>query len=240
MLIGFRRNVYLEWLEQTAALFCMAQDPAEVRERLDAVVALTVQSGVNRRQTLDILCNTWGPREGPAERLREEALRIYQETTANGQHVALHYGLTLMAFPFFREGARIVGQRLRFGGAVRTDEVRQQLLASLGNLGAAADAVKRIIFSLRNWGLLEDSGRRYAYQACEPRMALGTPDVERWLLAAALTAHPADELPFADLVRLPELFAFEFSLRPYDLAGASSLLDVYRSGGGWDAVRLRD
>ncbi len=85
MLIGFRRNVYLEWLEQAAALFCMAQDPAEVRERLDAVVALTVQSGVNRRQTLDILCNIWGPREAllsGCARRRCASTRDHGERTA--------------------------------------------------------------------------------------------------------------------------------------------------------------
>lgn len=64
------------------------------------------------------------------------------------------------------------------------------------------------------------------------------PALEEWLLAVALTAHPADELPFADLVRLPELFPFRFGLN-VDQLRRSPRFDVYRQGSGWDAVALR-
>jgi hypothetical protein len=36
--------------------------------------------------------------------------------------------------------------------------------------------------------------------------------LEAWLLAIALSVHPAEELPFADLLRLPELFPFRFAI----------------------------
>lgn len=38
------------------------------------------------------------------------------------------------------------------------------------------------------------------------------PDVEAWLLSCALHAHPAEELLFADLLRLPELLPFQLQL----------------------------
>lgn len=238
-LIGFRRNIYLEWLEQAAALHGAGLGSVDVRERLDALVVQTVRSDVNRRQTLDILCNIWGPREEPSERLRREAVGIFQVTTDRDQHVALHYGLTILRYPFFREGARVIGQKLRFGEAVSTADVREPMLTSLGNLGAAADAVKRVTFSLRNWGILVDAGKNNTYRVREPRLRPGSPELERWLLAAALLAHPADELPFADLVGLPELFPFAFTVQARDLASEGSLLEVHRMGGGWEMVVLR-
>lgn len=238
-LIGFRRNVYLEWLEEAAAQFCLGVQSPEVRAHLDGLLAPTVQSDVNRRQTIDILMNVWGPGDGEESRLRQRAMDLFQSTTSRDQHVVLHYGLTLCAYSFFREGVRAIGQHLRYGGTVQTADVRTRMQASVGNLGAVYDAVKRITFSLRNWGLLVEAGKRNHYRAREPRLAPETREMASWLLAAALTAHPADELPFADLVGLPELFAFQIEVSPEDL-GRSDLCEVHRAGGGWEMVVLRE
>ena len=57
------------------------------------------------------------------------------------------------------------------------------------------------------------------------------------MLQAALAAHPAQDLPFADLVRLPELFPFRFTLSVDDLR-QTERFEVHRQGMGWDMVRL--
>lgn len=56
------------------------------------------------------------------------------------------------------------------------------------------------------------------------------------MLDCALRAHPAEELPFADLLRLPELFPFRFSIGTDDLRRYPSFA-VQRQGSGWDMVR---
>ncbi len=55
-LIGFRRNVYLTWLEETAAMVCAGNDLAAIRAAMDERIQPQIQSDVNRRQTVDILC----------------------------------------------------------------------------------------------------------------------------------------------------------------------------------------
>ena len=142
-----------------------------------------------------------------------------------------------MAYSFFRLGVVAVGQRLRLQPSVRTGDVREALLAQVGNLGAVKDAAKRITFSLRNWGLLVDAGQHNRYTVRHPLIRPGSDEVACWLLAAALQAHPADSLPLNDFLNLPELF-------PFDLTAARAsvrrcdLLDVQRLGGDWDAVML--
>jgi hypothetical protein len=61
--------------------------------------------------------------------------------------------------------------------------------------------------------------------------------LEAWLLACALHAHPAEELPFADLVRLPELFPFRFTVT-VDALRQRPRFDVQRQGPGWEMVRV--
>jgi hypothetical protein len=72
----------------------------------------------------------------------------------------------------------------------------------------------------------------------EPWLRLSTPEIECWLLAAALDAHPAESMPFEDLLHLPELFPFEIGLTAHH-ARTCALLSVDRQGGGWDLVGVR-
>jgi len=236
-LIGFRRNIYLDWLEETASLFCMEKDVQEIRMRLGHKLASSLASDPNRRMAIDILVNIWGPTEATPGFLRSQALALFQTTTRRDDHILLHYGMTLMAYSFFRRGVVAIGQRLRFQPSVRTGDVREALLAQVGNLGAVKDAAKRITFSLRNWGLLVDAGKRYHYTVREPRLRASSEALECWLVAAALQAHPAESLPLDDLLNLPELFPFELASARAGLRQCD-LVDVQRLGGDWDAVTL--
>ena len=79
---------------------------------------------------------------------------------------------------------------------------------------------------------------RYVYEPRRQAFGASSVELEGWLLACALRAHPAEELPFADLVRLPELFPFRFTLAVTDLR-ADGRFDVQRQGPGWEMVGVR-
>ncbi|NTV11870.1 MAG: glycine cleavage system aminomethyltransferase GcvT, partial [Zoogloea sp.] len=86
---------------------------------------------------------------------------------------------------------------------------------------------KRVIFTLRNWGILAETDQRYVYRPLRRTLDTAFPALEEWMLAAVLTAHPAEELPFDDLVRLPELFPFRFTIG-VDQIRKSARFEVHR------------
>jgi hypothetical protein len=131
-----------------------------------------------------------------------------------------------------------MGQLSRYQETITPKEVKQKLIAELGQLGSLDKAAERVIFSLRNWGILAETEKRHVYRPLRGHFTASDPALEEWLLAVALTAHPAGELPFADLVRLPELFPFRFTTS-IDLLRRSDRFEVHRQGSGWDMVSLR-
>jgi hypothetical protein len=235
--IGFNRNITLPWLDAAAAFCAETDDPADLRARLEPVVGQRIASDVNRRKAIDILINIWVKSAGIAPELRDEAVAHFQATPVIGDRIWLHYGLTLLYYSFFREVAAAIGQLGRYEERVTPAMVKQRLISSRGQLGSLEKAVERIMFSLRNWGLLAESGQRHTYAPQGQAFSASSADLEAWLLACALRAHPADELPFADLLRLPELFPFRFTLAVDDLR-ADPRFAVQRQGAGWDMVRL--
>jgi hypothetical protein len=238
-LIGFKRNIYLEWLEQAATLACLGTPAAEARERLDETLQSRIQYDKNRADALSMLFQIWYATSESVPALYASAIELFQSHTSRDDHIALHYGLAMQAYPFFREGAAAIGRALRFGGAVRTSTLQEQLPRDIGNVGSLHNACERITFSLRQWGLLVDGENRYEYVAREPPLAPSSEPLQCWLLAAALTAHPSEALAYDDLVHLPELFPFQIDLTAR-AARRCPLLQVHRSGAGYDMVLVAE
>ena len=235
--IGFNRNILLRWLNVAAELAAEGLPADQVRPRLDAVVSRDIASEENRRKSIDILVNIWVKTRQMVPALHEHALAMVPAVSISGEQVWLHYGLTLLHYPFFRETAAAIGQLGRREGLITPAMVKARLFAERGQLGSLEKAVERVLFSLRDWGAVGETNRAHAYA---PRLAVfcaSSVDLEAWLLACALHANPAGELPFADLLRLPELFPFRFTLTVDDLRGRSPFV-VQRQGSGWDMVRV--
>jgi hypothetical protein len=235
--IGFNRNIRLAWLDAAAAFCGETDDSAEIRARLETVVGQDVASEVNRRKAIDILINIWVKTGEFAPALRQQAVEGFRETSIVGDRLWFHYGLTLVYYSFFREVAAAIGKVTRHGDAVTPSMVKQRLIAERGQLGSLEKAVERVMFSMRDWGLLGDAAVRYAYRPERQSLGASSMELESWLLASVLQAHPAEALVFGDLVRLPEFFAFRFTVT-LDYLRRSRDFEVERQGTGWDMVRF--
>jgi hypothetical protein len=235
--IGFRRNIYLDWMEAAAAFSAEGDDARQLRARLDPVVAGRIASAENRRMALDILVNIWARSAETHPGIRRDALQLFAASAQVSDRLWLHYGMTLSTYDFFRHGAIAIGQLSRYQDGITPREIKKRLAAGLGQLGAIEKATDRILFSLRDWGILAETAQRYVYRPQRQQFAASTIALEVWLLTAVLTAHPAEELPFTDLLRLPEVFPFRFSLTVDDLRRVPNF-EVHRQGLGWDMVRL--
>jgi hypothetical protein len=233
--VGFNRNIRLAWLDAAAAFRTEADDPATIRARLDAVVGQEIASTENRRKAIDILCNIWVKTADAVPALHDQALRFFAATPFPGDRVWLHYGLVLVSYPFFREVVEVVGKLARHGSNVSPSVVKQRLVAERGQLGSLDKAVERVLFSLRDWGILTGTDRRNVYAARSAEFSASGKDLETWLLACAVRAHPAHEVLFADLIRLPELFPFRLTVTEDDLRQRADVT-VQRQGAQWDMV----
>jgi hypothetical protein len=212
-------------------------DLDEIRTRLDPIVGLRIESSENRSVALHILMNIWGRSAATHPTLHAQALDLYRLVASAQDRLWLHYGMTLLTYPFFRQGVVVVGQLSRFSDTITPKDVKKRMIAEFGELGALEKATERILFSLRSWGILLETEATGVYAPVRRHFAASTAALEAWLLAAALTAHPAEEIPFADLLRLPELFPFRWTIS-LDTLRQSPWFAVQRQGSGWDMVRL--
>lgn len=236
--IGFNRQLLRRWLDAVAVFVTETEDAVDLRARLEDVLAHDMKGVDARRKTIDLLLNIWLHTREDTPGLWSFAVHWAQATPSPDDRVWLHYGLTLLYYPFFRACVAAIGQYGRYDDHITTRALIRHLAADVGQLGSLERSVQRVVASLRDWGALVDAERRYTYIPQGQCFVSEHIDVQTWLLACALYAHPAEELPFADLLRLPELFPFRFTVGLEQVRAAQWFI-VQRQGAGWDMVRLQ-
>jgi len=235
--VGFNRNIKRVWLDATAAFCAESNEATAVRSRLEPIIGLELGSPTNIRKTTDILLNIWYKSRDISPGLVDEAMQMFQDTAVPSDRLWLHYGLTLLTYPFFYTVTGLIGQMGRYEEAFTAVQLKKQTMAELGQLGSLDAAVSRIIFSLRDWGILADGGGRHQYIPQVKQLATERTRLETWLLACVLTANTAESLPLVDLVRLPQLFPFHLTVGAGELRLRADL-EIQRQGSSLDMVRF--
>lgn len=236
--IGFSRTITLEWLDATAAFCLQGYSPTDMRERLADTIADTVQGADAQRKTIDVLLAIWVKTAQTIPQIRQEALELLPSLSTREERLWLHYGMALAYYPIFRKCTATIGQISRTEDLVTRKMVKERVAGDFGHLGALDRSIERINASLTNWGILVPTEQKQYYQIQFRKYTVSRTDLQIWLLTCALTAHPADGLPFSDLIRLPELFPFAITVG-IDTVRQNPRFEVQRQGGGLDIVRWR-
>lgn len=236
--IGFNRNIKLDWLNATASLCIETDDPSEIRKKLQGVLAHDRSGSDAIRKSIDILVNIWHKNKERYPGLVEFASKHFQETFNPSDRLWLHFGLTSLYFSFFRETASVIGKLSKRGNLITNNEVIKQLISERGHLGSLERSAQRIVSSLRDWELLVDSGKSFAYKARYRELETDSLELESWLLQCAFIGKNVDQIPYEDIIRLPELFPFNMKIGT-DYLRKNSPFSVYRAGGGINMLEYK-
>ena len=240
MTIGFDRKVRANWLDLTARLAAEGLTPSGIRDRLDEalegeVSGETPQSA--RGKTKTVLLHIWVTVPQSAAPLRDEALAIVG-SGGMADLRPLHWGMCLATYPFFRDVAAITGRLLALQDSVTLAMVTRRIVEGWGARSTVLRASQRVVRSMVEWGVLNESGRRGVFR---PGPSIGVSrdgPCAGWLIEAALTASGRQSMRLGSLVRHPMLFPFR-NFATARGAVARKRLELFREGSGEEVVGLK-
>ena len=233
--VGFLHNINLSWLDAAAESRLHNEDMASIRNELEQFLKQDLKGDVSCRKTIDVLIGIWYKTVSIDQDLYSQALAFYPGIQSN-EHIWLHYGLALLYYPFFRQTMAIIGQFARTGEPITRQAIKGRLAGELGHLGSLNRASERIVASLVDWGALVHQKKGSLYIPQLQIFKTNNLSMQSWLLACALTAHPSEQLPLSDLIRLPELFPFQFTVT-LDGFRKNTKFTIQKQG-MWDMVGL--
>jgi hypothetical protein len=242
MQIGFSQRIQLDWLEQTAALVLAGQTREQVettlQERLRDKLSIggTAQRG-NREKAITILLKIWVSVPTWLQPLRDDGLGILQRLP-QADHIAVHWGMIIAAYPFFGAVAETVGRLMRLQSTCAAAQIQRRLREQLGERETVARAARRILRCFVDWGVLQETREKGVYQV-SPARPVQDKQLAAWLIEAALLAQSTDTSVLQTLLQTPTLFPFRMPrLYAADLEGQGRV-EIFRQGLDEDMVTWR-
>ena len=240
-IVGFDRKIECEWLDYAAAQAVEKLPIDEMRKRLWDFLDGRVSAGgsgwnSDRGKVITVLMRIWGPASGPYEQLRGRALDALGGASAESP-LAIHWALCLGSYPFFADVARIAGQHLALHGEVQLAEARRRLVESWGDRAVTHRAAQRILRSMIDWAVLQDSPQRGVYFRGS-KEAISRLSACRLLAEGLLLAQAGEALPASKLRSHPSLFPFRVELGDLALGNGEGPLRLEREALGSEYLRL--
>lgn len=240
--VGFSQRIQLSWMEYTAQLVLAGKPRDEINAALQEhlqdklSVGHQVQRG-NREKAITILLKVWQDLPRAMLPLRDEGLEYIQHRPSK-EHLALHWGMAMAAYPFFGGVAGVVGKLLRLQDQIGTDQVQRRIREQLGERETVARAARRIYRSFIDWKTLEESGTKGVYQKATP-VRISDPRLSAWLIECVLHANGLVWTPLAALDGHASLFPFTLSASGRDVLRGHPRLELMRHGLDQEMVRLK-
>jgi hypothetical protein len=143
--------------------------------------------------------------------LRDEALQLATDIDAE-ERLWLHWGMSLLAYPFFRDVASTVGQLSRLQGDFSQAQVQRRMVETWGQRTTLQRAVRRLLRTFVDWDVLRDTDLRGSYDV-GPLQGTENLTLALWFLDCALRANEAEQVPLRELGQLS--YTFPFNLLPF-------------------------
>ena len=206
-IIGFDRDLDFEWLDAAAALAVSAVPSHVARDSLARLIGDRLSSGTPRgalQKTITLLKRIWLEPDDIRLPLRDNASLLLGELDVEGR-LAAHWCMTIAAYPFFCDVMASIGRMLTLQDRVSLNLVTRRMVESWGSRTTLPRAVRRVIRSSVQWGVLDDSAEKGTYSFTRPAILLPQ-ELEMLLLEAVFIASDQDSHSFDQLAGHPSLF----------------------------------
>ena len=133
-IVGISQKIKRAWLDAVLDRLVQTTDEAELRTFLDKHLKEELPGKESRAKTSGILLRIWSgiPRERVG--LRDRAVALLPRISGQ-ERIWLHWGMTALAYPFFRDTAEVVGRLLALQDDFTTAQVQARIVDDMGRPG---------------------------------------------------------------------------------------------------------
>jgi hypothetical protein len=214
-LIGFDRKIKRVWLDHVLEHLRRSSRLDELRAFLDERLRDELLGKGSRVKIVGIILRIWCKIPARLVPLRADALAILSDLTFQ-ERLWLHWAMTALAYPFFREVVHVSGRLFAVQDEVNAAQVQARIPAPWGLGTRTGEAVTKVLHTLVDWKVLQ-SGKVAGNFVATGKLSTDSTPLQVWLLEALLRAGPSEELDAKQLWRLPEAFPFSLGVRLSDL-----------------------
>ena len=215
--IGIKQVVRLEWYDLALDMQLEGRPTREIRRELTGLLRDRLQSGgfgergeATYTKAVAQLMKCWVAPDKDLVALRDRALlaaRAAPRSAPSAARLALHWAMTMAAYPFWHAVAAQAGRLLNLQPLVTQAQIRKRVQELFGERSTVERSTRRVIRSFVDWGVLKDSQPSGCYGKNAPHAIL-EPSVAVALVEATLHTSPTGSIALRAVKDNPALFPF--------------------------------
>lgn len=243
--IGFSsQRLRYEWVRHAASLGAVGvvekDMVSELNQYLDEKLSTAGTGGRgSREKVITILRRIWAADAKELRPLRHDGFGLLRSLPEK-KHLAVHWGMTMAAYPYWSDTAACVGRLLRLQDSASSGQIQRRMQEIYGEREVVARATRNVVRSFISWNVLLEGSSRGVY-TIGPMQSIEDSQLIAWLVEASLIARRTGSAPLKDIIDGPSLFPFRIpAIRAEHLVEASSRLDMLRHGLDQDLIVLRN
>lgn len=199
-LLGFDRFINQSWADAALEMRISGSDLGQSKAKLREWLAREISGKETIRKTTTQISRVWLAKDDPWEFLRKLAL-FNGLADKPENRIYLHYGMALNIFPLFRDVCRSIGRLANLQTVISRQLIIKRTMEKYSGLHSSQAAVYRVVQTLIDWNLIQDTEGRIAPF---PR-SVENQNITAWLICALVSLQPSQSMLVADLNNASEL-----------------------------------
>jgi hypothetical protein len=225
------RPIEPSWMDAAMDVASSGGIGKDGRDRLDIRLRDSGLTDEARRKSVETIHPVW---INPPRDTRDFITWAVERSSEVAEMRPVHLIALAATYPFFGDASAIIGRLLRSGYVIDAADVRRHLKARWGDRDAINVAVRKVIQTMRSFGVLA-GGRGSAVSHQAERFPI-TGEWALWTAVALLLTRDAEMTNPLTVESAPEFFYLDLLL---PAAGVHPLLEPMRSGDGRMTFALR-
>ncbi|MGI6625522.1 MAG: hypothetical protein ACOX57_08905 [Limnochordia bacterium] len=229
--VGFDQKILLEEMDYVASEVSNSSR-TEMYEKLDQFLLPRVKGDKSRKNAITILMKIWCRVDDSHVNLQEQALDLLPKLPSN-QQLAIHWGMTLLAYPFFHDLVKELGSLFMLQDEVASSQINRKMKSIYGDRRRVEVATGAVLSSLYSWKVVKRNKTGYKYN----QTVLEDARLKVWLLNVLLQLSGSNVAALDVLTGSPAVFPFKCQVSPLDFE--DSPLSISRQGIDMTVVSIR-
>ena len=212
--VGFDQKIQFQYLDFLANALGTSK-PIKLYEVLDDKLLGIIKGTMSRKHVITILMKIWVGVESEVEFIRDSIIKEYPYLSSDEKR-CVHYCLTCIAYPFYREQMNYLGKYLKMADTVKSKMLVSQMKSLYGDRRRVEVASSAVFSSSKDWGIIT-MDKPGVYSAIENRLTINDKLVKN-LLIEVLMEHLSTNTVSIEMVNASALFfAFDYHITIGDI-----------------------
>ncbi len=206
--VGFDQKILPDYLHYTANEASYTTKK-EMYKKLKQYLSGNISGISSRKHVVTLLMKIWYHIPEINKPLQKRALKLLPQLDSQQQNV-LHWGMTLLAYPFFKDVAGEIGRLSSRQHDFFVAQIYRKMKEWYGDRRRIEVATQAVLSSMKSWQIIIPK-KRGVYVLPE-KIKLLDVQIINWLTAVAIISSKKEYIQLSEIPTLSYLFSFIFNI----------------------------